>query len=41
MVDWDSRCGRLFATSVVLILSSDGLPMSLSLVMLTLRCSEW
>ena len=40
MVDWASRCGRLFATKVVLILSSEGLPVSLSLVALTLSRSE-
>ena len=31
----DSRCGRLLATSVVLMRSSDGLPMLRSRVMLT------
>lgn len=41
IVDCDSLCGRLLATKVVLILNSDGLPESLSLVMLTLRRSEW
>ena len=40
MADWDSRWGRLLATRVVLILSSNKLPMSLSLVMLTFRRSE-
>ena len=37
LVDWDSCCGRLLAMRVMVILSSDRLPESLSLVMLTLR----
>ena len=41
MIDWDSRCERLFATSVVLFLNSEGLAISLSLVALTLSRSEW
>ena len=40
MVDWDFLCGKLLATKVVLILNSDWLPKSLSLVMLTLRRSD-
>ena len=41
MVDCVARCGKLFATSVVFMRNSERLPVSLSLVMLTLRRSEW
>ena len=40
IVDWESFCGKLLATKVVLILSSDGLPKSLFLVMRTLKNEE-
>ena len=41
IADCDSLWGRLLATNVELILNSDELPTSLSLVMLTLSRSEW